>query len=867
MKVNAQGGAARLWATLLVLGLPIAMPVSAQIEDIVVTARKKEESLQEVPLSIAAFTGEQLQARGISNNYEVALFTPNFNTVKTVGRNLDRPTIRGMANASRGGEPNASYFVDGVFVTGSISTAMTDAVDRVEVLRGPQSAQFGRATFSGAINYVTRKPTNDFEGQVNLKYGSDDDKKAGGWFSGPIIEDKLGFLISGAYEKYDGEWNNNLNTAVTPPTISPNPPFFNFAFEDARLTTDDFSDMGGEETKDFMAKLTWTPTDATEINVKFGYTDADDDHFSSLVPNVNIAASPSGINNCFLPGSPEAGPDTPSAFCGTYSGTDGWENRVNLPDIREGMTVVDNYPLGASGYPLAVRTASSIKPGTRRDTYRYLLDGTQGFGEWDLGFRAAYNKDEFIQAYDLDHTQDRGLVGLFNFIQDAKWEDYQYELRLSSPVENRLRGSVGVYYYDAERDDLIRSVVGPYVLTGTLDNYNRIIGQTPGVTGGLDPNFFGDQAIKQKTTNKAVFGSVDFDLTDQWTLAVEGRYSDDEKKIGGGNSQRNSDATDPDTGLLIPLNSVGNKVTTKTFTPRFTLSWKPTDEFMGYFLASKGNKPADFNDQYYRYDIAIDSTQMNCAGGCADGTLQAQQSGLDLVEEETQWTYEFGVKTSWFDRQLIANLSAFFIDWDNQAIFIREDIQTVSPTTLLPTTIRDNAGRTEIVGLELETNLIVNDHLSFVFNYGYNDGEFKEGTDSDLALLTGGDGDISGNEIPHTAKHSGVLSALATNQINTKLDGFARLDFIYESERWLQAANLNKIGDRKIINMRLGVETDTWTATGYVTNLTDDDTPLTALNFVAFGNTLSNGATPNLQSLSPQRGRQIGVEFQYRFGP
>jgi hypothetical protein len=108
---------------------------------------------------------------------------------------------------------------------------------------------------------------------------------------------------------------------------------------------------------------------------------------------------------------------------------------------------------------------------------------------------------------------------------------------------------------------------------------------------------------------------------------------------------------------------------------------------------------------------------------------------------------------------------------------------------------------------------------------------------------------------------------VATNQINTKLDGFARLDFIYESERWLQAANLNKIDDRKIVNMRLGVETDTWTATGYVTNLTDDDTPLTALNFVDFGNTLSNGQTPNLQSLSPQRGRQIGVEFQYRFGP
>ena len=95
----------------------ISSLVQAQaIEEIVVTARKKEESLQEVPISISAFSGEQMRERGISSNYEVASFTPNFNTQKMTGRDLDRPTIRGMAAPSSRGDPNASYFIDGTYV-------------------------------------------------------------------------------------------------------------------------------------------------------------------------------------------------------------------------------------------------------------------------------------------------------------------------------------------------------------------------------------------------------------------------------------------------------------------------------------------------------------------------------------------------------------------------------------------------------------------------------------------------------------------------------------------------------------------------------------------------------------------------------
>lgn len=121
------------------LGWPVLLSAQ-QVDEIVVTARKRQESLQDIPISISVLNGAQLQDRGISSNYGVADFTVNFNTEQQVGRSLDRPIIRGMAAPSVDGEPNASYFIDGVYVSGSISTAALEAIERVEILRGPQSA-------------------------------------------------------------------------------------------------------------------------------------------------------------------------------------------------------------------------------------------------------------------------------------------------------------------------------------------------------------------------------------------------------------------------------------------------------------------------------------------------------------------------------------------------------------------------------------------------------------------------------------------------------------------------------------------------------------------------------------------------------
>ena len=171
------------------------------------------------------------------------------------------------------------------------------------------------------------------------------------------------------------------------------------------------------------------------------------------------------------------------------------------------------------------------------------------------------------------------------------------------------------------------------------------------------------------------------------------------------------------------------------------------------------------------------------------------------------------------------------------------------------------------------------ENLFVIMNYGYNNGEFREGTDPVLtAASTGTDGSIVGNRIPFTPEHSFVFSFDTDTQFSSTMDAFLRGDFIYESDRAIQQGNFNSIGERKLVNLRTGLRTDKWTLSFYVRNLLDDDTPLSALEFKNFTDPdqfdspnpaldgRDNSVLPNMWALNPQRERDWGAEFQFRFG-
>ena len=141
----------------------------AAVEEITVTARKREERLLDVPLAVSAVTSKDIESLGMTNLIDVTKATPGF-FISTYGtQRNDRAaqvlTVRGMP-PSIGSIPSASIFINGAPVTGGFVQGIGD-LERVEVVKGPQSAYFGRSTFAGAINLVTRTPGNDWKGSVN----------------------------------------------------------------------------------------------------------------------------------------------------------------------------------------------------------------------------------------------------------------------------------------------------------------------------------------------------------------------------------------------------------------------------------------------------------------------------------------------------------------------------------------------------------------------------------------------------------------------------------------------------------------------------------------------------------------------------
>jgi outer membrane receptor protein involved in Fe transport len=374
------------------------------IEEVVVTARKREESLQDIPLSVTAFSNEQIQDLQIRDVQDIAQFTPGFSFVTSFGRDADRPVVRGMSNIL--GQANASFFLDGVFVPGSIASAELDNLERVEIIKGPQAALYGRATFAGAINYVTRRPTNEFEARVSATGAQHDQFEVSGSASGPIAEDFLYFFLAGSYYEYGGEYTNQLTG----------------------------TDLGEEETRTFTGKLLLTPNDTFEATLRVTYQEDDDGHPA-------LWLQPNDLNNCF-----DRNPDRPRSrgyFCGEVEARDDARLRT------------DFLPGGGGTNREVWRNALTL----RWDLLRgHELTSLTGWQQEDLG----RDLDVSYGGYDpLLYIPFADLRGQFWRVQDFEIDTISQELRLSSPQDQAFRYTVGGYYYREDNNFTVNDKVNP----------------------------------------------------------------------------------------------------------------------------------------------------------------------------------------------------------------------------------------------------------------------------------------------------------------------------------------------------------------------------------------------------------------------
>lgn len=238
------------------IALPVAASAQSQIEDIVVTAQKREQKLQDVPITVKAITAKGLQSAGATGTRDLTLVTPGVvftNTTSNGSANIRGVAARGIGP---GDEPSVPVYIDGVYQsTAAAGFFEFNNIERIEVLKGPQGTLFGRNALGGAINIITLRPAFDFTAKADLSYGTDNEVQANAYASGGLSSD-LAVSLSFHGDRRDGYINNIVSG----------------------------KDKAKAKSVGLRGKLLWTPTDRLELTLAGSYLHINDDTAYSGYP-------------------------------------------------------------------------------------------------------------------------------------------------------------------------------------------------------------------------------------------------------------------------------------------------------------------------------------------------------------------------------------------------------------------------------------------------------------------------------------------------------------------------------------------------------------------------------------------------------
>jgi iron complex outermembrane receptor protein len=452
---------------------------------IIVTARLREESLQDTPLSIQALTAEDLEKSGIADLSDIANFAPGLTLFENTDRGYGQVFLRGMSSTPPVGDTSrelASVFIDGIYYIGGVSGINTDNLERVEVVKGPQSALYGRSTFSGAINFITKKPGNEWSGNVSTTLATYGEFEASGSIAGPIVEDVLAVRVSGKYRNFDGQYRNGLNGQR----------------------------LGQEEDYSVSGKIFFTPSDRFSLSLSASYLEQDDGAPSTVLTGkqpIHNFTSPSGR----------------TFFQGVLPVETVIEQNV-FPSDRANIFSANFATFSADPFTDFDRIGL-LRNGMERDFLFTSWDAEYEFaGGYSLSYKGGYSKENAARLYDFELSREENYFGQ----RTSESDSHSHELRLASPGNDRLRWLVGAFYL---QQDLYEQDPGGIFGPGT---FASLFGIQPGQVLILPgPRVIVDLDIK----NTALFASVGYDFTDQLSLSLEGRYQNDELETPGFPSQ------------------------------------------------------------------------------------------------------------------------------------------------------------------------------------------------------------------------------------------------------------------------------------------------------------------------------------------
>jgi iron complex outermembrane recepter protein len=518
------------------------------IAEIVVTAQRRQESAQDVPIAISAFSADQLAEQGISNTLQLGQYVPNLFAINNTGLgSANGYYLRGLGNTESIAtfDPPVGTYVDDIYLSRQNANNLSFLdVERIEVLRGPQGTLFGRNTTGGAISVIMKDPGDEVGGFAELGYGRYDRKLIRGSIDLPIA-DSLAIKIS-AYSQNDDGYVKNVTT-------------------NERINDDD----------SWGARL--------GIKIKLGENSTWRSSVSHLVSNaentLNFTCNPANPTDC--------------------------KGRFSTTGLREGFNLT---PAPFAGLGI---TGEKATYGNGNRTQNTLVTSNFEFGlADDLQLNVITGLVNLDQQFALDFADGRGLPGVtapipvqraytrggFTIANDGTHNQFTQEVKLSGkagPLD-----FVGGVFYIKEKNK-----------TDFVDIFSIATLPFPPfspVPGGF-PLILADRTLRNKTEAWAGYFQADFNLSDQIKLTAGIRYTDEEKTFGiNDNRPSCNDGTVEascvsNQNLIVnpPVVPVANPIPraqkTKLWTPRFAANFKPNDDLLFFISATRGFKSGGWN--------------------------------------------------------------------------------------------------------------------------------------------------------------------------------------------------------------------------------------------------------------------------------
>jgi iron complex outermembrane receptor protein len=839
------------------------------IEELVVTAEKREQSLQDVPVAVSAFTSEKRDLIGISSVTDMTNYTPGL----TYSSGTDRITLRGIGRLTNNlaSEPGVANYSDGIYSSSTVTAGASPLfIERVEVLRGPQGTLYGRNSIGGAINVISKRPQNRFGGELRVTAANYDRQVYEGIVSIPVAEN-LRFQILGSHTDQDKGYFKNL--AGGP-------------------------DEGGIRDEN-----------AYELQVEAELGDNVDAWLKVGQSQYNNRAAPGGRGGGnFTPPEPQLfglGSLSPSASFGFVGG----QNLVALGPVR-GNAVLQTGDLWAF---------SSNVPNENDLENEYITGELVWHGDGvDVKYVTGYQKYDYELTSDYDNTAvlsyqapltpggrcaQLALIGVCGPLTVfpnvvSRYEEHKswwsHEVNVASSNDSPFQWIVGAFMYH-------ESYTQPVTLT--LPNQPQFATPLGGAPNPERIVYYTSQDMAMES--RAAFAQIDWQFAEQWKLTAGIRYTKDKKKgteetrqicfglpsclaavagfygvtpananigqlgsltpslditgsVASGN--RPAGSTEPQNGVVGPaitdpttgVRRRGLADSWDAWTGTLGLEWKPDDDTMAYAKYSRGYK----------------------AGGFNSGTIQA----FPETDAESVDAYEIGVKKDWTPR-LQTNISAFYYAYDKAQVPVQ-----YQPATGPRVSLFFNLPESTSKGIELETTWVPIDNLQILFNYAYLDAEVKNACcisdpDDPTAILptahrAGPPGaadsatglptyaqDVSGAQLPLSPKHKVALNALYTWEFDpgslTGSISYLWRDKVYSSI-FNSDANLAPARDQVDLRLTWTDAHDRYSIVGYVQNVTDEDSYETLS-----ANRNSQGLITQSFVMAPPR--TYGLQLQYRF--